>query len=238
MSAEPELAELLADGTETVLLTQASTPIEAQLIRERIAASGGQGRPQVSLGAPGSPATGLPESLLEGDQAARLVPVRVAWLPEEHAGRRAARLADMMPGHDPYHPSERQQRQILSRQPDRATVLVGEPATVASLRQHWTETTGRPGPGRLRGLRGPPGHAGPRPSRVPAARSQVQDAEPGERGDPLLAAVPLRAAHEYARRGSRRGVGADRWPKRARSSTSSPRAGAAGSSTSCRPWGG
>ena len=140
MSAEPELAELLADGTETVLLTQASTPIEAQLIRERIAASGGQDRPQVNLGAPGSPATGLPESLLDGDEAARLVPVRVAWLPEEHAGRRAARLADMMPGHDPYHPSERQQRQILSRQPGRATVLVGEPATVASLRQHWTET--------------------------------------------------------------------------------------------------
>ena len=50
-----ELAELLADGTETVLLTQASTPIEAQLIRERIAASGGQDRPQVSLGPPGSP---------------------------------------------------------------------------------------------------------------------------------------------------------------------------------------
>ena len=141
MSAEPDLAELLADGTETVLLTQASTPTEAQLIRERIAASGGQDRPQVSLGPPGSPATGLPESLLEGDEAARLVPVRVAWLPEEHAGRRAARLADMMPGHDPYHPSERQQRQILSRQPGRATVLVGEPATVASLRQHWTETT-------------------------------------------------------------------------------------------------
>ena len=140
MSAEPDLAELLADGTETVLLTQASTPIEAQLIRQRIASSGGQDRPQVSVGPPGSPTTGLPESLLEGDQAARLVPVRVAWLPEEHAGRRAARLTDMLPGHDPYHPSERQQRQILSRQPGRATVLVGEPATVASLRQHWTET--------------------------------------------------------------------------------------------------
>ena len=104
MSAEPDLAELLADGTETVLLTQASTATEARLIRERIAAAGGQDLPQVSLGPPGSPATGLPESLLEGDQAARLIPLRVAWLPEEHAGRRAARLADMMPGHDPYHP--------------------------------------------------------------------------------------------------------------------------------------
>jgi glycerol-3-phosphate O-acyltransferase len=135
------LAELLADGAETVLLTQASTGTEEQLIRERIAAAGGQGRPQVSLGPPGSPLTGLRKSLTERDEATRLVPVRVAWLPEEHAGRRAARLADIMPGHDPYHPSERQQRRILSRQPGRATVLVGEPATVASLRQHWAQTT-------------------------------------------------------------------------------------------------
>jgi glycerol-3-phosphate O-acyltransferase len=141
MSAEPDLAELLADGTDTVLLVQASTEIEARLIRERIAASGGQDRPQVGLGPPGSPLTGLPESLLEHDEDTRLVPVRVAWLPEEHAGRRAARLADMMPGHNPYHPSERRQRQILSRQPGRATVLVGEPATVASLRRGWTQTT-------------------------------------------------------------------------------------------------
>jgi glycerol-3-phosphate O-acyltransferase len=136
-----ELAELLADGTGTVLLTQASTGVEARLIRERIADAGGGDRPQVRLGPPGSPLTGLPESLAAGGEATRLVPVRVAWLPEEHAGGRAARLADMMPGHDPYHPSERQQRQILSRHPGRATVLVGEPATVASLRQHWAQTT-------------------------------------------------------------------------------------------------
>jgi len=136
-----ELAGLLADGTETVLLTQACTPTEAQLIREQIAASGGQDRPQVSLGPPGSRLTGLSESLLERNEAARLVPVRVAWLPEEHAGLRAARLADILPGHDPYHPSERQQQRIVSRQPGRATVLVGEPATVASLRRHWAQTT-------------------------------------------------------------------------------------------------
>ena len=136
-----ELAGLLADGTETVLLTQACSPTEAQLIREQIAASGGQDRPQVSLGPPGSRLTGLSESLLERNEAARLVPVRVAWLPEEHAGLRAARLADILPGHDPYHPSERQQQRIVSRQPGRATVLVGEPATVASLRRHWAQTT-------------------------------------------------------------------------------------------------
>ncbi len=171
-----DLAALLADGTPTVLLTQASTPTEERLIAERIAAAGGTGRPRVSLRPPGggprtqsarnpsaeNPSAGnqsaedqsagnqaagaaasvLPAELLEGDEAVRLVPVRVAWRPEDHAGRRAARLADLMPGRDPYHPGERQQRHILARAPDRAIVLVGEPATLASLRQRWAETTG------------------------------------------------------------------------------------------------
>ena len=146
MSTESDLSELMADRTDTVLLTQASTPTEARLISERIAAAGGTRRSQVSLGAPGNPGARLPQALLEGDQAVRLVPVRVAWLPEEHEGSRMARVTDLMPGRDPYHPSERQQRRILSRQPDRATVLVGEPATIASLREHWTDATGGDGP--------------------------------------------------------------------------------------------
>ena len=36
MSADPELAELLADRTGTVLLTQAATATEARLISERM----------------------------------------------------------------------------------------------------------------------------------------------------------------------------------------------------------
>ena len=90
---------------------------------------------------PGPAGEGLPRSLLDGDEDVRLVPVRVAWLPEEHAGRRVARVADLRPGHDPYHPSERQQQRILARQPGRAVVLAGEPATLGSLRQRWAETT-------------------------------------------------------------------------------------------------
>ena len=141
MTSADDLAELLADVAGqpgTVVLTQASTPTEARLIRERIAAAGGSSVPPVSLGPAGD---GLPRSLLDGDEDVRLVPVRVAWLPEEHAGRRVARVADLRPGHDPYHPSERQQQRILARQPGRAVVLAGEPATVGSLRQRWTETT-------------------------------------------------------------------------------------------------
>ena len=142
MTAGADLAGLLADGSDTVLLTQAATPTEARLIRERIAAAGA-GRPlhpPVSLGPAGDGHAQLPRSLLDGDGDVRLVPVRVAWLPEEHAGRRAARVADLLPGHDPYSPSERQQQRILARQPGRAVVLAGEPATLGSLRQRWTET--------------------------------------------------------------------------------------------------
>ncbi|MGH3150526.1 MAG: 1-acyl-sn-glycerol-3-phosphate acyltransferase, partial [Streptosporangiaceae bacterium] len=138
----PDLAVLLADGTKTVLLTQAGTATEARLIRERVAAAGGSGLTAYSLGPPGHPGsmTPLPPGLLD-DPAVRLIPLRVAWLPEEHAGRRAARLADLMPGHDPYRPSERRQQRIASRQPTRVAVLAGEPATVGELRA-WVEATG------------------------------------------------------------------------------------------------
>ena len=141
VTSADDLAGLLADNAGppgTVVLTQASTPTEARLIRERIAAAGGSSVPPVSLGPAGE---GLPTSLLDGDEDVRLVPVRVAWLPEEHAGRRVARVADLRPGHDPYHPSERQQQRILARQPGRAVVLAGEPATLGSLRERWAETT-------------------------------------------------------------------------------------------------
>jgi glycerol-3-phosphate O-acyltransferase len=137
MSTEADLA----GPPGTVLLTQAATATEARLIRDRIAAAGGPDRPPVSLGAPGARSPRLPAALL-AEPDIRLVPVRVAWLPEEHAGGRTARLTDIMPGRDPYRPSERQQRRILAHQPGRARVLTGEPATLAELRQHWAEATG------------------------------------------------------------------------------------------------
>jgi hypothetical protein len=95
VSGEADLAGLLADGADTVLLAQAGTATEARLIRDRIAAAGGKDLRVVSLGTAGIPAPVL------GDPDVRLIPVRVAWLPEERGGRRAARMADLMPGHDP-----------------------------------------------------------------------------------------------------------------------------------------
>src|SRR5262249_32530812 len=121
-------------------LTQAATSTEARLIQDRIAAAGGTERPPVSLGAPGDPNGQIPRSLLDGDEDVRLLPVRVAWLPEEHAGRRAARVADLLPGGDACPPGGGRQRRIVAGGPGGAVVLAGESATLGSLRQRWTET--------------------------------------------------------------------------------------------------
>jgi glycerol-3-phosphate O-acyltransferase len=141
VSAAPGLAELLARHKETVVLVQAATPTEERLIRERIAAAGGPARAVVSL-PPGSQGAWRPAGVLDRDDDTALMPVRVAWLPEERSGRRTATLADLMPGRDPYRPSERQQQRILARQPGRAVVLAGEPATIGSLRARWARATG------------------------------------------------------------------------------------------------
>jgi glycerol-3-phosphate O-acyltransferase len=141
------MSELASLPAGSVLLVQASTPTEARLIGDAASASASAGVPLVSLGPPGDPGAELPAEVLGRGDDTTLVPVRVAWLPEEHAGRRAARLADLLPGRDPYRPSERQQQRILARQPSRARVLAGEPATIGSLRQRWAEATGGEDPG-------------------------------------------------------------------------------------------
>jgi glycerol-3-phosphate O-acyltransferase len=134
-------AELLAQHPGAVVLIQAATPTEERLIRRQVAAACGLVQDVVSLPPADSPGARAPDGLLDRADDTALVPVRVAWLPEEHSGRRAARLADMMPGRDPYRPSERQQQRILARQPGRAVVLAGEPATIGALRARWARDT-------------------------------------------------------------------------------------------------
>jgi len=72
----PDLAGLLADPADTVVLTQASTPTEARLIRERIAAADGTGQSLVRLGAPDEASARVPQSVLDRGDDVRLVPVR------------------------------------------------------------------------------------------------------------------------------------------------------------------
>src|SRR6201993_4322851 len=93
--------------------------------------------------APPAALTALAEELESGPHAnddRSIVPVRVFWLPPANRGR-VAKLAGLLPGRDPYHPNQRQQRQILRNDPQRARVVAGEPAKVSELRQLWRDTT-------------------------------------------------------------------------------------------------
>ncbi len=77
---------------------------------------------------------------LELDEDRSILPVQVFWLPPP-GGSTWSRLAGLLPGRDPYHPSEREQRRILRDSPRRARVVAGESAKVSELRQQWRDTT-------------------------------------------------------------------------------------------------
>ena len=93
----------------------------------------------------------LEARLAAGDDPA-LQPLRVAWLPAERDGRRAARFYDLLTLSDPRDP-DRLRQHWLARRPDRWTVVVAEPARASDLRERWrgavgkdvSETVGLPG---------------------------------------------------------------------------------------------
>ena len=89
--------------------------------------------------APPTALTALVEQL-ESDDDRSVVPVRVIWLPPADRGK-AATIAGMLPGRDPYHPGPRQQRRILRTDPRRVLVVAAESAKVSELRQQWRDTT-------------------------------------------------------------------------------------------------
>ncbi|MGE5288301.1 MAG: glycerol-3-phosphate 1-O-acyltransferase [Micromonosporaceae bacterium] len=62
---------------------------------------------------------------------------RVAWLPRERGGERRVRWSDVLSQVNPRRPPVFWQTRILQREPDRARVVVAEPATVATLRERW-----------------------------------------------------------------------------------------------------
>ncbi len=80
------------------------------------------------------PSDGLATSLAGLDEATVVIPVRVAWLPRERGGQRRARWSDALSLSNPRRPSPVVQARILRREPDRAVVVAGEPATLADLR--------------------------------------------------------------------------------------------------------
>ena len=79
-------------------------------------------------------------ALLERDDDPVLVPARVGWRPKERDGSRAARLQDVVLVGDPRRPRPIAQEAILRRDPRRAEVVCGRPASVSELRALFDET--------------------------------------------------------------------------------------------------
>lgn len=145
-------AVLTAEGT--LVLASTATPVEMELIMGWL----GQQRARhpdskfdilklPPRNAPPAALTALVEQLEPGFASSpqsgedrSIVPVRVIWLPPADRSR-AGKVAALLPGRDPYHPSQRQQRRILRTDPRRARVVAGESAKVSELRQQWRDTT-------------------------------------------------------------------------------------------------
>jgi len=66
--------------------------------------------------------------------------IRVAWLPRERGGERRVYWSDVLSQVNPRRPPVFWQTRIVRREPDRARIVVAEPATVAALRERWSGT--------------------------------------------------------------------------------------------------
>jgi glycerol-3-phosphate O-acyltransferase len=86
-------------------------------------------------------------ALLERSDDPVLIPVRVGWWPKERHGSRAARIRDVALIGDPRRPRPAAQEAILRRDPRRAEVVSGRPASVSELRALFDETAASDGDG-------------------------------------------------------------------------------------------
>lgn len=123
-----------------VVLVDAVSDVERGLVTEWLLANGTT--PRVVLPVRGEALVrtlaGLPEDVV-------VAPVRVAWLPRERDGRRRTRWSDVVSldavSLTERHPPALLQSRIARREPDRARVVAGQPATVGELRQRYGRPT-------------------------------------------------------------------------------------------------
>jgi glycerol-3-phosphate O-acyltransferase len=117
-----------------LVLAFSSTPTERALLDGWLARAPAGAR-RVELAGPSDGRLGSALARADGDPW--IVPVRVAWLPRERDGIRAATLADMATLSNPRRPGPRLQERILRHEPDRVRVVAGEPAPLTELRQRF-----------------------------------------------------------------------------------------------------
>ena len=121
---------------DTLVLASASSLVESELLASWLDQQRAR-HPEtklevLSLPARNSPSAALAQLVeqLELDEDRSIVPVRVFWMPQADASA-LSRVAALLPGRNPYRPSERQQRHILRTDPSRARVVAGESAKVS-----------------------------------------------------------------------------------------------------------
>jgi len=124
-------------GREELLILLASPPSAAEraLVRQWLRDGGIQPAAVLPLNGPG-----LARSLDQAVPETVVTAVRVSWLPRERGGERRVRWADVVSQVNPRRPPVFWQNRIMRREPDRARMVVAEPATVAALRGRWGGT--------------------------------------------------------------------------------------------------
>jgi len=122
-------------GAPLILLAGPGSGIERALVRQWLREAGVRPSAVLPLDAPG-----LDESLAAAPPDTVITAARVAWLPRERDGERRIRWADVLSQVNPRRPPQFWQRAIIRREPDRAQMVVAEPATVAALRDRWGGT--------------------------------------------------------------------------------------------------
>ncbi len=125
-------------GTAVILLVDVLSEVERGLVKEWM----GRAEPDPVAVRP-IHGPGLGQLLAESGPDTVVTAVRVAWRPRERNGQRRVRWSDVASLTNPRHPPARAQARIARREPDRAAVVVAEPATVAELqRRHAGQGSG------------------------------------------------------------------------------------------------
>src|SRR5579863_8002521 len=134
-SAQPATGGQPAGSEALVLLAGSASAAERALVVRWL--RDGRLQPSAVLPLDGP---GLARSLDRAVPETVIIAVRVAWLPRERGGERRVRWSDVLSQVNPRRPPGFWQSRIVRREPDRARMVVAEPATVAALRGRWSGT--------------------------------------------------------------------------------------------------
>jgi glycerol-3-phosphate O-acyltransferase len=140
---QPAATLKLPDGA--LVLASVSSPVERELLdkwlqRKRAERPGAEFQMVTWSARAGTPKA-LSEfvaQLTESDERS-IVPIRIFWTPQDIPLRSI--VLGLLAGRRRYRPANWRQRRILRRDPTRAQIVAGAPATVSQLRQDWADTT-------------------------------------------------------------------------------------------------